>query len=74
MLTITRFTREIAFNSMSHKYIIPTMSIIIIAITPVTIKDVNKSKESKMNVHMNIAISVSSSCAVASCHILTYCS
>lgn len=60
-LTITKLTNETAFNSISHKYIIPTISIIIIAIKPVTILDVNKSNDNSTNVHINIAPSVSKS-------------
>lgn len=58
ILTITKLTSEIAFSSMSHKNIIPTISMIIIATTTVTIRAVNKSNESRMKVQMKIAINV----------------
>lgn len=50
------------------------MSIMIIAIRNVTISAVNRSNESKINVHKKIAAKVKINCMVASCHIVKYCS
>ncbi len=74
ILTITRLTREIALSSMSQMNMIPTISMIIIATTTVTISAVNKSNESRTNMHMKIEIRVVTSWAVASCQIFKYCS
>ena len=56
---MTRLTKETALSSMFHKYIMPTMSIIIIAIKHVTIVDVKRSNDNNTNVQIKIAPSVS---------------
>ncbi len=71
---MTKLTNDIAFNSIFHKNIIPTMSIIMMDIKTVTIKAVNKSNAKRMKVHVKIAINVRISCMVASCHMVRYCS
>jgi hypothetical protein len=53
---MTKLTKEIALSSIFHKNMIPTMSIMIIAIRVVTIKAVYKSNDSRINVHRNIAV------------------
>ena len=71
---MTKLTSEMAFSSMFHKNMMPTMSMIMTAIKNVTISAVNKSNESSMNVQMNMANRVRMSCIVASCQIVRYCS
>ena len=55
---MTKLTSEIAFNSIFHMNITPTISMIVIATTVVTISEVKRSNESRIKVHMKIAINV----------------